>query len=79
MTFSGAVLVQSIAKFVEYAQMIYSMFTPKSFRSKRPEDKSQWLCELNAQEVVFKQFGNPEINRFAQESFLLDRQFPMPA
>lgn len=55
------------------------MFTPKSFRSKRPEDKSQWLCEMNAQEVVFKQFGSLEIKRFTQANFLLDGQFPMPA
>lgn len=55
------------------------MFTPAAFRTDRPDEKSQWLCESSGHEVVFKQLGNAGVNRFVLENFLLEGQFPMLA
>ena len=40
---------------------------------------TQWLCELSATEVAFKQLGKKDIIRFALDNFLVDGKLPLPA
>ncbi len=56
-----------------------ALFTPTAFVQKKPKDSSQWLCEISAHEVAFKQAGQTTVKRFALELFLSNGQLPMPA
>lgn len=56
-----------------------ALFTPKPFRQKRPKEMNQWLCELSAREVSFKQLAVNEISHFPLALFLFEDEFPMPA
>lgn len=55
------------------------LFTHQALAQKKPSDMTQWLCELSAQDVAFKQVGNKDIIRFALNNFLVDGNLPMPA
>ena len=55
------------------------LFIPAALTQKKPSDMTQWLCELSATEVAFKQLGKSEIIRFALDSFLVDGKLPLPA
>lgn len=55
------------------------LFVPAALAQKKPTEQIQWLCELGAHEVAFKQVGNKEIIRFALDNFLVDGDLPMPA
>ncbi len=55
------------------------LFVPAALSQKRPADMTQWLCELSASEVAFKQVGHKEIIHFPVDLFLVDGRLPMPA
>lgn len=55
------------------------LFIPSALAQKKPADMTQWLCELSATEVAFKQVGQKEITRFALDTFCVNDRFPMPA
>lgn len=55
------------------------LFVPAALAQKKPADMTQWLCELSASEVAFKQVGQKEIIRFPLDHFLVDGRLPMPA
>ncbi len=55
------------------------LFVPKALTQTKPQDITQWLCELSATDVAFKQLGSKDIIRFALEGFLVDGRLPMPA
>lgn len=56
-----------------------ALFNANPFQQTKPKDSHQWLCELSANEVLFKQVGQARIYRFELASFLHDEKFPMPA
>lgn len=55
------------------------LFIPAALTQKKPTDMTQWLCELSATEVAFKQLGKKDILRFALENFLVNGKLPLPA
>ena len=55
------------------------LFVPTALVQTKPTDLTQWLCELSAQEVSFKQMGNSQIIRFPLDNFLIAGDLPMPA
>lgn len=55
------------------------LFTHHPLTRKKPSDMTQWLCELSARDVAFKQVGNKEIIRFALDDFLVAGKLPVPA
>lgn len=55
------------------------LFVPAALAQKKPADMTQWLCELGANEVAFKQMGQKEIIRFPLDNFIVDGRLPMPA
>lgn len=55
------------------------LFSPRALPQKKPRDTSQWLCELNGEEVLFKQAGSTLVHRYGVAPFLYRGTFPMPA
>jgi len=55
------------------------LFTPRALAQKKPREITQWLCELSANDVSFKQLGSKDIIRFPLADFLIDGQLPTPA
>jgi len=55
------------------------LFTVHGLKQKRPTDMTHWLCETNANEVLFKQLDSTTIVRFKLEIFLTDGKLPIPA
>ncbi|HSC68260.1 MAG TPA: RES family NAD+ phosphorylase [Cellvibrio sp.] len=55
------------------------LFVTAALAQKKPTNMAQWLCELGATEVAFKQLGQKEIIRFPLDNFLIDGRLPMPA
>lgn len=56
-----------------------ALFTANAFSQKKPKESSQWLCEISANEVAFKQAGQATVNRYSLTHFLHNGQLPMPA
>jgi len=59
--------------------MCVGLFTVHGLKQKRPTDMTHWLCETNANEVLFKQLDSNTIIRFKLEIFLTDGKLPIPA
>lgn len=55
------------------------LFTARAFKSKKPKNMSQWLCETSADEVLFKPAESNTITRFKLDTFLVNNTLPMPA
>ena len=55
------------------------LFVPAALAQKKPAEMTQWLCELSATEVAFKQVGQKDIIRFGLDRFLVNGRLPMPA
>lgn len=55
------------------------LFTPATFATNQPEHSSQWLCELSAEQVLFKQAGNSTLYPFNLAQFQLNGVLPIPA
>jgi hypothetical protein len=55
------------------------LFVTAALAQKKPADATQWLCELDANEVAFKQVGQKEIIRFGLDNFLINGNLPTPA
>lgn len=55
------------------------LFDACAFKQHKPKDSNQWLCELGANEVSFKQLGQAKIHRFPLTSFLVNGELPLPA
>ena len=55
------------------------LFNPSAFVTHQPEHSSQWLCELSAQQVVFKQHGETQLHSFSAEQFWVEGKLPLPA
>lgn len=55
------------------------LFTLKAFAEKRPHEMSQWLCELSASEVSFKQVSSRDVRTFPIESFFIHNELPLPS
>lgn len=47
------------------------LFSPAAFSQPQPGEQSQWLCELGAREVRFKQVGHSDVRRFGVETFFV--------
>lgn len=55
-----------------------ALFTPESFRQKQPDYTNQWLCEVSAESVSFKQIGLKAVTNYYLEDFLFEKKFPTP-
>ncbi|HSB95262.1 MAG TPA: RES family NAD+ phosphorylase [Spongiibacteraceae bacterium] len=58
--------------------MCVGLFSPQAFTQKRPEETSQWLCEVSATEVSFKQVGSKPITKYLISDFLFQGRLPLP-
>ena len=56
-----------------------ALYVPQALAQKRPQRTEQWLCELSANEVAFRQVGQRSITAFKLSDFALNGQLPMPA
>lgn len=56
-----------------------ALFSHQALRQKRPKEMSQWLCELSATEVSFKQLADAAVHRFPLQLFLYQGELPRPA
>lgn len=55
------------------------LFTPQAFVQKQPKDMTQWLCEVSAHNVAFKQMDNAKVIQFTFEHFAMNGVLPTPA
>lgn len=55
------------------------LFTPRALRNKKPSAMHQWLCEITADTVQFRRFGDKETLAFPLPTFLVDGKLPLPA
>jgi hypothetical protein len=55
------------------------IFKPSSFKANKPQTMTQWLCETNANDVLFKQVGENNIVHFPVNDFLIDGELPLLA
>ncbi len=55
------------------------LFTPAAFSERKPRETSQWLCEVSANDVAFKQVGLSAVVRFGIDAFMYEGQLPLPA
>ena len=55
------------------------VFTPAVFTAPRPQEMNQWLCEVTATEVSFKQTGDRAVTTFPFECFAINGELPLPA
>ena len=55
------------------------LFNPYAFIQKKPRDTQQWLCELSANEVSFKQIHTNTIHTYTIEDFYCEGKLPLPA
>lgn len=55
------------------------LFTPYPFVQKQVKDTQQWLCELSANEVLFKNIHNNMLKTYPIEDFYYENQLPLPA
>ncbi len=60
-------------------KLCVGLFSPAAFSSKQPDSSSQWLCELNAEQVLFKQAGDSTIYPFSAVQFQVNGTLPLPA
>src|SRR5699024_3246815 len=56
-----------------------ALYTPQALSTKKPAQLTSWLCELTAEQVLFKQAGTTELVHFSIEQFMVDGTFPSPA
>lgn len=56
-----------------------ALFSPGAFRSRQPDDTSQWLCELSSQAVSYKQIDTNTLTTFILSDFLVAGELPLPA
>lgn len=55
------------------------LFSPNAFRQKKPQETSQWFCELAADRVSFTQLRSGKVINYSLAVFLVDGMLPMPA
>lgn len=55
------------------------LFSATAFSARQPNQSSQWLCELSAEQVAFKQNGDTQVYQFKATQFRVDGKLPMPA
>lgn len=55
------------------------LFDSSPFVQNRPQDKTQWLCETDANQVTFKQLGSRFTDHFSINNFMIDGVLPLPA
>ena len=55
------------------------LFKPQAFAQKHPKEMTQWLCEVSASEVAFKQLGKTNVIQFGFENFAVNGVLPTPA
>jgi hypothetical protein len=60
-------------------ELCVGLFSPAAFTAKQPDQTSQWLCELNAEQVLFKQAGDSTVHQFSATQFLVNGTLPLPA
>jgi hypothetical protein len=63
----------------EQPALCVGLFSPAGFGAKQPDQTSQWLCELNAGQVLFKQAGDSTVHQFSATQFLVAGSLPLPA
>jgi hypothetical protein len=56
-----------------------ALYTPQALAQKRPQRATQWLCELSADEVSFRQLDERAITSFTLADFQVQGSLPMPA
>ena len=54
------------------------LFKPGALAQKRPQQMSQWWCELTASKASFKQVDSTTITTFVIDNFLYDNALPLP-
>ncbi len=59
-------------------QLCIGLFSAAAFTNKQPDSTSQWLCELSAEHVVFKQAGDSALYQFSAGLFMVDGKLPRP-
>nr|WP_276202897.1 RES family NAD+ phosphorylase [Arsukibacterium perlucidum] len=55
------------------------LFSAKAFTASQPDQSSQWLCELSAGQVAFKQNDDTQVYQFNATQFMVDGKLPTPA
>lgn len=60
-------------------KLCIGLFSPAAFSSHQPDSSSQWLCELSAEQVLFKQAGDSTVYQFSASLFQVHGILPMPA
>lgn len=55
------------------------LFTPQVFVQKQPQETTQWLCEVSATDVAFKQLGKTNVIQFSFDHFAINGELPTPA
>lgn len=56
-----------------------ALYVPQALAQKHPQRTAQWLCELSADEVAFRQVGERDMTTFAIKDFQVRGRLPMPA
>ncbi len=56
-----------------------ALFSPTAFRQKKPQETSQWFCEVSADRVSFTQLRSGKIMTYALTIFLVNGALPRPA
>lgn len=59
-------------------QLCIGLFNAAAFPKNQPDSTSQWLCELSAEHVVFKQAGDSALYQFSAKLFMVDGKLPRP-
>lgn len=56
-----------------------ALYSPLALAHRRPQRMAQWLCELSADTVVFRQLGERQLISFSLTEFLVQGRLPRPA
>ena len=56
-----------------------ALFSPAAFRQKKPQESSQWFCEISADRVSFTQLRSSKVVTFGIATFQVDGVLPRPA
>ncbi len=56
-----------------------ALFSTAAFAQKKPHELQQWLCELTADRVSYKQIGETTVTHFKRSGLLVDGKLPIPA
>lgn len=55
------------------------IYSPKALARKQPETRNKWLCELDQNNVVFKNIDEGDLYHFSLDTFCFNGVLPTPA